>query len=182
MRLPRAPLSQNNRKPGGLPPCLGSMIHCFGHAAAGLVFGREDVQPLHHAEILMGKGVTMHDKAPDGPRIEIGPKRDGSEGNILIDVWHTPIGLRHCARNKDRVMPLRRGESLVVDLGEQKMILMDVERMIGKGTIGHRPLFVIAGDHMTEQWSVWVEQPILLEINTRHLLIAGGFSLVVIIS
>src|SRR5439155_8053396 len=108
-----------------------------------------------------------HDKAPDRPRIEIGPKCDRSVRNI-IDVWllrgkvrikytamppwrrARTIRLRLRAGNKDGVMPLGPRERLVVDFDKQKMILMDVERMVGKRTIDHRPLFVISGNHVFE--------------------------------
>src|SRR5438067_13369043 len=103
-----------------------SVVHHIRHAVAGLARGGQDVQPLHHAEILMGQRVAMHDKAPDRPWIEVDPKRDRSPRNIIY-VWllrgkvrikntvmppwrrARTIGLRRCARNKHGVMPLGRG-------------------------------------------------------------------------
>src|SRR5437763_262648 len=147
-----------------------SMVHHIGLAVTGLARGGQDVQPLHHAQILMREGVAMHDKAPNRPWIEVDPKGDGPVPS-LVDVWLPRRGkltatqrrrarlggLRNGARDKDGVMPLRCGERLAVYLGDQKMILKDVERMVAKGTINHRPLFVIARNHVVEQWFVWVE-------------------------
>ena len=111
------------------------MVHYF--ATAGPTSSGQDVQPLHHAYILMIYDVAMHDKASGGPRIKINPKRYRSERRIFIDVWligrrQRTSGLRCCARDNDGVMPLRRIEFYVIYPGDQKMILMDVKRMIGK--------------------------------------------------
>src|SRR5438105_3873556 len=147
-----------------------SVIHYVGNTTTRLTSRRQDIEPLHHAHILMCKGVAMHDKASDGPGIEVDPKGDGPVPS-LVDVWLPRggkltatqrrrarlSGLRNGARDKDGVMPLRCGERLAVYLGDQKMILMDVERMVAKRTINHRPLFVIARNHVVEQWFVWVE-------------------------
>ena len=45
-------------------------------ATAGPTIRRQDVHPLHHADILVIEGMAMRDKAAHGDRIEIGPKRD----------------------------------------------------------------------------------------------------------
>ena len=47
-------------------------------ATAGPTFRGQDVHPLHHADIFVIEDVAMSDKAADGDRIEIRPKRDRS--------------------------------------------------------------------------------------------------------
>src|SRR5436190_15613418 len=122
---------------GGLLPSLRSMVHCFGHAAARLVFGREDVQPLHHAEVLMCKTVAMHDETPDSLGVEIDAKGYRADIHILIEVWLIGLARKSCGLwfspgNEDSVVPFRLVEFYTVDVGEQKRVLMDVERMIRK--------------------------------------------------
>ena len=58
-------------------------------ATAGLTCGGQDVEPLHHAEILMVDDMTMRDKAAHGDRIEIHPKCDRAR-RCQIDVVGWP--------------------------------------------------------------------------------------------
>src|SRR3954447_785979 len=145
-----------------LTPPSGSMVHYVGHATAGLTRAGQDVQPLHHADILMRQDMAMHHEASDGVRMKINPKGDGSERRILVDVGLRGRGqkisrLRCCTRNNDGVMPFRYRKRFIVYLSDQVVILMDVERMVRKRTIDHGPLFVIIGDHVGEQWLVGVK-------------------------
>src|SRR5436190_24090154 len=101
------------------------MVHYFGLAAARLVFGREDVQPLHHADVLMGESVTMHDETPHGPGVEIDTEGDRADLHILVEVrpgeWQRqrPEGLGLSTGHKDGVVPLRYIELYTVDVGKQ---------------------------------------------------------------
>jgi len=52
-----------------------------GEAAAG-----KDVQPLHHAEILMGYNVAVRNKAPDCLRRKMNPKGDRPD-RVIVDIW-----------------------------------------------------------------------------------------------
>src|SRR5438046_4119636 len=100
------------------------MVHYFGLAAAGLVFGREDVQPLHHADILMGKTVAMHDETPHSDGVEIDAKGYRADIHILVEVrprgrqrqW--PGGLRLSTGHKDGVVPLGCIELYAIDMSE----------------------------------------------------------------
>ena len=101
-----------------------------------LVGTGQDIDPLHHAEVLMSKDVAMHDKAPNCNRIEMDPKgnRPARSG---IDIWlgrrrKRLAGLRGCTGHDDRIVPFGGHEGLAVYLGDQKVVLMDMERMIGK--------------------------------------------------
>src|SRR5437762_14152442 len=100
------------------------MVHCFGHAAAGLVFGWENIQPLHHADVLMGKTVAMHHETSHRVGIEIGAEGDRSELHILVEVWLIGIarkscGLRLSTGHKDGVVPLGCIELYAIDMSEQ---------------------------------------------------------------
>src|SRR4029450_12110869 len=114
------------------------MVHYFGLAAARLVFGREDVQPLHHADVLMGEGVAMHDETPDRLGVEIDTEGDRADLHILVEVRprvrqrQRPDGLRLSTGNKDGVVPLGYIELYAVDVGDQKRVLVDVERVVRK--------------------------------------------------
>src|SRR4051794_3093154 len=143
-----------------LTPPSGSMVHYVGHATAGLTRAGQDVQPLHHADILMRQDMAMHHEASDGVRIKMNPKGDGSECRIIVDVglrWRKIIRLRCCTGNNDGVMPFRCSKRFIVYLSDQVVVLMDVERMVRPRTIDHCPLFVIIGDHVGEQWLVGVK-------------------------
>jgi hypothetical protein len=66
-------------------PFWQARMIAFGHATAGLTFCGQDVDPLHHADILMVEGVAMRDKAPGSDRMEISPIGNRS-GRRIIDV------------------------------------------------------------------------------------------------
>src|SRR4051794_19733464 len=107
------------------------MVHRFRHAAARLSGGRQDVQPLHHAEVLVCKTVTMHDETPDSLGAEVDAKGYRADIHILIEVWLMGIarksrGLWLSPGNKDGVVPLGPIEFNAVDVGDQKRVLMDV--------------------------------------------------------
>jgi hypothetical protein len=87
------------------------------YATAGLTFRGQDVEPLHHADILVSEDVAMHDKAPGRNRIEVSPKGNRS--------WRI-IG----SRNNQSVMPFRLGNGDTVNLCHQNVILVDMERMV----------------------------------------------------
>jgi hypothetical protein len=63
-------------------------------ATAGLTRGGPDVEPLHHAHILMVGDMAMRDKTAHGDRIEIHPKRDRSRYCIIDVVWWSKTGIR----------------------------------------------------------------------------------------
>ena len=88
-------------------------------ATAGRTFRGPDVEPLHHADILMNEGVAMHDKAPGSDRIEVRPKGNRT-WRIIVDA----------SRNNQSVMPFRLGNGDTVNLCHQNVILMDMERMV----------------------------------------------------
>ena len=46
------------------------------NAMAGRTFRGQDVEPLHHAEILMIEGMAMPDETADSDRIEVGSEGD----------------------------------------------------------------------------------------------------------
>jgi hypothetical protein len=68
------------------------------------------------------------------------------------------IGLREirsgrhweCCRHDERVVPFGLCESASVYFGHQERILMNVERMVRKGAVEDRPLFVISRNHIVE--------------------------------
>src|SRR5215471_2952305 len=55
--------------------CSRSLVEI---ATARLTCRGQDVEPLHHADILVSEDVAMHDKAPGGNRIEVSPKGNRS--------------------------------------------------------------------------------------------------------
>ena len=57
-----------------------------GEATAG-----KDVQPLHHADILVRDDMAMRHKAADRLRLKINPKGDGSD-EIVVDIWLRTVG------------------------------------------------------------------------------------------
>src|SRR6267378_2125028 len=57
---------------------------------------------------------------------------------------------RNCTGHNEGVVPFGPGEGYVVDLGDQNWILMDVEWMVRKRPIDHRPFFIIVGNHVPE--------------------------------
>ena len=62
----------------------------FGHTTAGLTFCGQDIDPLHHADVLMVEGVAMRDKATGSDRMEISPIGNRS-GRRIIDVHEVPM-------------------------------------------------------------------------------------------
>jgi hypothetical protein len=98
------------------------------YATAGLTFRGQDIEPLHHADILMSDDVAMHDKAPGGNRIEVRPKGNRS-WRIIIDAGAGGLET-HGSRNNQSVMPFRPGNGDIVNLCHQNVILMDMERMV----------------------------------------------------
>ena len=46
----------------------------------------KDVQPLHHADILMGYNVSVRNKAPDSLRRKMDPKGDRPD-RVIVDIW-----------------------------------------------------------------------------------------------
>src|SRR5271155_5369747 len=55
-------------------------------ASAGEAGAGKDVQPLHHAQILMGYNVAVRNKAPDGLRRKMDPKGDRPD-RVIVDIW-----------------------------------------------------------------------------------------------
>ena len=96
----------------------------------------------------------MHHKAPDGVRVEVNTERDRPERRI-VDIHGTPYGwLRLGSGNNNRVVPLRDGETLSVNVGEQKGVLMDVERVVREGAVDNGPLFEVTRNHIVKQWLI----------------------------
>ena len=89
------------------------------YATARLTFRGQDVEPLHHADILVREDVAMHDKAPGSNRIEVRPKGNRT-WRIIVDA----------SRNNQSVMPFRLGNGGTVNLCHQNVILVDMERMV----------------------------------------------------
>ena len=133
-------------------------------ATAGPAIRRQDVHPLHHADIFMIEGMAMGDKAAHSHRIEIRPKGNRSRRRI-IDVhglmsWNIRTRWLWClafggvqtqgSGNIQGVVPFWPRQGDAVYFSDQHMILMHVERMVSKRAIGHRPLFVVTGDHVGE--------------------------------
>src|SRR4051812_5953565 len=116
----------------------------------------------------------MHDETSDRDGVEIDPEGYRADLHILVDVrpreWQRQRreGLGLSAGHKDGVVPLGYIQFYAIDMSDQKRVLMDMERMIRKCAIEHRPFLVVAGDHVVEQWLVRVEQSTLLEIDQRH--------------
>src|ERR1700720_1918582 len=100
----------------------------------------------------MIKGMAMRNKAAHCHRIEVRPKGNRSRRRI-IDVHGLPYRLSRLwqgTRNIQGVVPFWLGQSDTVYLGDQHMILVDVERMVSKRAIEHRPFFVVTGHHVGE--------------------------------
>ena len=100
-------------------------------ATAGRTFRGPDVEPLHHADILMNEGVAMHDKAPGSDRIEVRPKGNRSWRSI-VDVLRCRAGGLEAdgSRNNQSVMPFWPGKGDTVNLRHQNVILVDMEWMV----------------------------------------------------
>ena len=65
----------------------------------------------------MGEDVTVHHKAPDGIRVKAPPKRHGPERRLVnIPGIIARLGLGR--GQNQRVMPLRHGETLSVNVRE----------------------------------------------------------------
>jgi hypothetical protein len=76
-------------------------------ASAGAAAAGKDVDPLHHANILMGYNVTMHDKAPNALRVKMNPKGDRPD-RVIVDIWLWAFrcrGVRYGAGHNNSVMP-----------------------------------------------------------------------------
>ena len=100
-------------------------------ATAGRTFRGQDVEPLHHADILMNEGVAMHDKAPGSDRIKVRPKGNRSWRSIVDVLRCRTVGLEtDGSRNNQRVMPFWPWKGDTVDLCHQNVVLMDMERMV----------------------------------------------------
>lgn len=143
------------------------MSHRVDHAATWLIWTGQDVHPLHHAEILMGQHVAVRHEAADRDRVKVDAKSDRADWvRIDINAGGESSWLRLRTRHDHGVVPFWRGQRLAVDLGEQEMVLMDVERMIGKRAIEHRPFLVCARNHVIEQWLVRVKQPSFTKLTS----------------
>jgi len=55
---------------------MSPVWHGLGLALARLIGAGQDIQPLHHPEILVRYDVAMHHKAAHGNRSEVDPKGD----------------------------------------------------------------------------------------------------------
>jgi hypothetical protein len=131
------------------------------HATAGLAFCGQDIEALHHADILMIEGVAMPDKAAHRHRIEIRPKGDRSwrriidvHGLMLWVYWTSWLQCRaggletQGTRDIQGVVPFWLGEGDTVYFGDQYVVLMEVERMVRKRATVHRPFFIVTHDHV----------------------------------
>src|SRR5208282_165332 len=156
------------------------MNHGLGHAAAGLICGGQYIQALHHTEILMRNNVAMRDKAAHRNWIKMNSKGNRSKC-LVIDVRRERTSWRDYAWHDDSIVPFRSGKGLAVYLGDQKRVLMNVKRMVAKRAIDDGPLFVVVRDHVVEQRLVRVKQPVFFKIGQRHIRIAIGYALVVVI-
>src|SRR5262245_17153756 len=93
-------------------PVSASMLHAWhrlGFALAWLMGARQDIYPLHHAEILMRQHVAMRHKAAHRDRIEVGPKRD-RPALTRIDIGRGVVrhgGLRDDRGDDDGIVPFR---------------------------------------------------------------------------
>src|SRR5260370_28849310 len=65
-------------------PEFGFKLHFPGIASAREAAAGKDVQPLHHADILMGYYVAVRNKAPNGLRLKMNPKGDRPD-RVIVD-------------------------------------------------------------------------------------------------
>ena len=111
---------------------------------------RYNRETSHHPDVLVGEDMTGHHKAPNGIRVKACPKRHGPERR-LVNILGISARLGLGRRQNQRVMPLRHGETLAVNVREQKRMLMDVENMVREGAVDHRPLLEVPDNHIVKQ-------------------------------
>ena len=73
------------------------------------------------------------------------------------------------------------GSGLAVDLGDQEVVLMNMERMVRERAVEDRPFFVVAGDHVGKQRLIRREQSFLLEVHQWHVRVVARRAFVIII-
>src|ERR1700730_923384 len=114
----------------------------------------------------MRERMAMHNKAAHCNWIEMNPKSNRSKLSV-INVGRKSARRRNYAGYDHSVVPFGVRKSLAIYLRQQKMILMNVKRVIAKRAIDHRPLFIVVGDRVVKQLLVWIEQTFLLKIDQR---------------
>src|SRR4051794_4430771 len=113
----------------------------------------------------MSENMAVHHKTTG----RYGTEED-SEGNRarwnLVNVRlrrNEVVRLRLGAGHDDGVVPFRDRERLAIDMGDQKVGLVDMERMVSERPVGNRPFLVVTDHHVGKQRLVRRKESFLLK-------------------